>query len=155
MKPLQTEKIIMPYDLEKYRAKREKVLGVRKRGVSFGLAAALVAGVILLGLGGIAMPGAISYLTTRTLDDAIYKLADGGTWSPEVVAEINTLPGVSKAVADQHSARLVVTFNRNETGLEGLEPLLNRKGLKAELLNRIDHRQRLTILAKEGNLETP
>lgn len=145
----------MPYDFDKYRAKREKVLGVRKRGVSFGLAAALVAGIILLGLGGVAMPGAIAYLTTRNLDDAIYKLADAGTWSPEVVGEINTIPGVRKAVADQHSARLVVTFNRDETDLEKLEALLHSKGLKAELLNRTGHRQRLTILAKEGHFETP
>jgi hypothetical protein len=139
----------MPYNFDKYRAKREKVLGVRKRGVSFALAAALVAGVILLGLGVIAAPKAIDYLTTRNLDDAIYKLADGGSWSPEVVAEITAQPGVSKAVADQHSARLVVTFNRNDTDLGQLEALLNRKGLKAELLNRTDHRQRQTILAKE------
>lgn len=145
----------MPYDFDKYRAKREKVLGVRKRGVSFGLAAGLVAGIILLGLGAVAMPQAVAYLTTRNLDDAIYKLADAGTWSPEVVGEINTLPGVRKAIADQHSARLVVTFNRNETDLEKLESLLHRKGLKAELLNRTDHRQRLTILAKESKFETP
>lgn len=155
MKPLKTEKIAMPYDFDKYRAKREKVLGVRKRGVSFGVAAALVAGVILLGLGGIAMPRAVDYLTTRNLDDAIYKLADGGTWSPAVVKEISALPGVRQAVADQHSARLVVTFNRNDTDLEGLEPLLHRQGLKGELLNRTDHRQRQIILAKEGQLETP
>ena len=140
----------MPYDFDKYRAKREKVLGVRKRGLSFGLAAGLVAGIILLGLGVIAAPKVIDYLTTRNLDDAIYKLADGGSWSPEVVTEVSALAGVNRAVADQHSARLVVTFNRNETDLGQLEALLNRKGLKAELLNRIDHRQRQSILAKES-----
>lgn len=140
----------MPYNLEKYRAKREKVLGVRKRGISFAVAAALVAGIILLGLGAIAAPRAVDYLTTRNLDDAIYKLADSGTWSPEVVSEIANLSGVITAKADQHSARLVVTFNRNDTDLGQLEALLNRKGLKAELLNRIDHRQYQTILAKEA-----
>lgn len=139
----------MPYNLDKYRAKREKVLGVRKRGLSFAAAAALVAGAILLGLGVIAAPGAIDYLTTRNLDDAIYKLADNTTWSQEVVTEIAALPGVSRAVADQHDARLVITFNRNDTDLGQLEALLNRKGLKPELLNRTDHRQRRTILAKE------
>lgn len=140
----------MPYNLEKYRAKREKVLGVRKRGISFAVAAALVAGIILLGLGAIAAPRTIDYLTTRNLDDAIYKLADSGIWSPEVVTEIANLAGVKTAKADQHSARLVVTFNRNDTDLGQLEALLNRKGLKAELLNRIDHRQYQTILAKEA-----
>jgi hypothetical protein len=139
----------MAYDLDKYRAKREKVLGVRKRGVSFAVAAALVAGIILIGLGVIAAPKAIDYLTTRNLDDAIYKLADGGSWSQEVVTKITALAGVNRAVADQHSARLVVTFNRNETDLGQLEALLNRQGLKAELLNRIDHRQHQSILAKE------
>lgn len=139
----------MPYNLDKYRAKREKVLGVRKRGLSFAAAAALVAGATLLGLGVIAAPGAIDYLTTRNLDDAIYKLADNTTWSQEVVTEIAALPGVSRAVADQHDARLVITFNRNDTDLGQLEALLNRRGLKPELLNRTDHRQRRTILAKE------
>jgi hypothetical protein len=139
----------MSYNFDKYRAKREKVLGVRKRGVSFGLAAGLVAGIILLGLAGIAAPRALDYLTTRNLDDAIYKLADSGTWSPPVVTEISNLAGVNRAVTDQHDARLVVTFNRNVTDLGQLEALLKRKGLKAELLNRIDHRQHLTILAKE------
>ncbi len=139
----------MPYDLDKYRAKRDKVLGVRKRGLSFAAAAALVAAIIILGLGVIAAPKAIEYLTTRNLDDAIYKLADNTTWSQEVVDEIAALPGVRTAVADQHSARLVITFNRNDTDLGQLAALLNRKGLKPELLNRTDHRQRQTILAKE------
>ncbi|NTV13243.1 MAG: hypothetical protein HGA96_04845 [Desulfobulbaceae bacterium] len=139
----------MPYNFEKYRAKREKVLGVRKRGFSFGLAAGVVASIILIGLAGIAAPQVIDYLTTRNLDDAIYKLADGGSWSPQVVNEITVLPGVKRAVADQHAARLVVTFNRNDTDLGLLEALLKRQGLKAELLNRSDHRQRQSILAKE------
>ena len=139
----------MSYDFDKYRAKREKVLGVRKRGLSFSLAAGVVATIILIGLAGIAAPKVIDYLTTRNLDDAIYKLADGGNWSPQVVAEITALPGVYRAVADQHAARLVVTFNRNAIDLGQLEILFKRKGLKAELLNRIDHRQRQTILAKE------
>jgi hypothetical protein len=145
----------MPYDFDKYRAKREKVLGVRKRGLSFGVAAALVAGVLLLGLGGIALPRAVAYLTTRNLDDAIYKLADNSTWSPQTIEEIGNLSGVTSATADQHSARLVVTFNRNDTDLEELAALFHRKGLKAELLNRTDHRQRQTILAKENQFETP
>ena len=113
----------MSYNFEKYRAKREKVLGVRKRGMSFALAASLVAGVILMGLAGFGAPRAIDYLTTRNLDDAIYKLADGASWDTQLVAEITTLSGVSRAVADQHNARLVVTFNRNaiDLGHSGFE----------------------------------
>ncbi|MCK4838786.1 MAG: hypothetical protein KAS94_08270, partial [Desulfobulbaceae bacterium] len=75
----------MAYDFEKYREKREKVLGVRKRGLSFGAVAALVAAVIVLGLGGVAVPKTISYFTTRNLDDAIYRLADSTAWSQEIV----------------------------------------------------------------------
>ena len=35
----------MSYDLEKYRDKREKVLGVKKRGINFATIAATVSGV--------------------------------------------------------------------------------------------------------------
>ena len=39
----------MVYDPEKYREKREKVLGIKKRGLSFGTLASLVVGIIVLG----------------------------------------------------------------------------------------------------------
>ncbi len=145
----------MPYDLEKYRVKREKVLGVRKRGLSFGSAAALVAAIIIIGLGAIGLPRAVDYFSTRNLDDAIYKLADTGAWSPEVVKEINGLHGVRTVVADNHDTRLVVTFDRNMTDTDNLQSVFNRDGLAAELLNRMSHRQRRTILKKEGSFETP
>ena len=38
--------ITMAYDLEKYRDKREKVLGVKKKGISFGAWAATVSAII-------------------------------------------------------------------------------------------------------------
>ena len=145
----------MSYNLEKYRQKREKVLGVRKRGLSFAAVAALVAGVIIIGLGGMALPQISEYLTTRNLDDVIYKRSDAGAWPPEMVKEIAAQAGVSQALVDHNQTRLVVTFNRNATDPGQLEALLNRQGIKAELLNRIDHRQRLTILSKEGKRATP
>ena len=40
----------MAYDLEKYRDKREKVLGVKKKGISFGVWAAVVSAIIIVGL---------------------------------------------------------------------------------------------------------
>jgi hypothetical protein len=146
---------IMAYDFEKYRDKREKVLGVRKRGLSFGAAAALVAVVIVLGLGGVAVPKTFSYFSTRNLDDAIYKLADSSKWGQEVVSEIDGLPGVRKALTDNHDTRLVITFNRYESGPEKFKVVFGRKDLAAELLNQMDHRQRKVILEKEAAFETP
>ncbi len=145
----------MAYDFEKYREKREKVLGVRKRGLSFGAVAALVAAVIVLGLGGVAVPKTISYFTTRNLDDAIYRLADSTAWSQEIVKKIDDLAGVRKVVTDNHDKRLVVTFNRHETGPEKLKVVFNRDGVAAELLNRMSYRQRMSILKKEAEFETP
>lgn len=145
----------MSYDQEKYRAKRDKVLGVRKRGPGFAATLAAVAGLIVLGLGGVGVPRALEYLATRNLDDAIYKRADSGAWSPEVVQAIRAQPGVSQAVVDHHTTRLVVTFNREEIDPSRLEALFNRQGLQVELLNRVDHRNRLTILGKEGKIASP
>ena len=145
----------MAYDFEKYRDKREKVLGVRKRGLSFGVVAALVAAVIVLGLGGVAVPKTVAYFTTRNLDDAIYKLADSTTWNQEIVKKIDELAGVRQAVTDNHDKRLVVTFNRHETGPEKFKIVFSRDGVEAELLNRMDYRQRMSILKKEAEFETP
>jgi hypothetical protein len=145
----------MSYDLEKYRIKREKVLGVRKRGLSFGLAAALVAAVIVIGLGSLALPRVVDYLANKNLDDAIFKLAGTGVWPEEVVGETNSLPGVRSAVADSHDTRLIISFDRRAIGPDKLEAFFARQGLQAELLNTMDHRHRMTILAKEAQLETP
>jgi hypothetical protein len=147
--------IAMAYDFEKYRDKREKVLGVRQRGLSFGAVAALVAIVIVLGLGGVAVPKTIAYFSTRNLDDAIYKMADSGTWDQEVVSEIDGLPGVRKALTDNHATRLVITFNRHESGPEKFKVVFGRTNVDAELLNQMDHRQRKVILEKEAAFETP
>ena len=51
----------MAYDLEKYREKREKVLGVKKRGISFGTLATIVSLLIILGLGVVVVPKSIAY----------------------------------------------------------------------------------------------
>ncbi len=145
----------MAYDFEKYRDKREKVLGVRQRGLSFGAVAALVAAVIVLGLGGVAVPKTVAYFTTRNLDDAIYKLADSAAWDQKIVKKIDDLAGVRKAVTDNHDMRLVVTFNRHETGPEKFKTVFRKDGVEAELLNRMGYRQRMSILKKEAEFETP
>jgi hypothetical protein len=146
---------IMAYDFEKYRDKREKVLGVRQRGLSFGAVAALVAAVIVLGLGGVAVPKTVTYFTTRNLDDAIYKLADSTAWDQKIVNKIDDLAGVRTAVTDNHDKRLVVTFNRNETGPGKFKTVFRKAGVEAELLNRMGYRQRMSILKKEAEFETP
>ena len=143
----------MAYDFEKYRSKREKVLGVRKRGLSFGTVAALVAAVIVIGLGGVAVPRTIAYFSTRNLDDAIYKLADSGKWDQQVVSDIGDLPGVRSALTDNHDTRLVITFDRNESGPEKFKVVFGSEGLDAELLNRMGHRERKVILEKEAAFE--
>ncbi len=46
----------MAYDPEKYREKREKVLGIKKRGFGFGIIAMIVSVVIILGLSVVTVP---------------------------------------------------------------------------------------------------
>ena len=145
----------MAYDFEKYREKREKVLGVRKRGLSFGAVATLVAAVILFGLAVVAVPKTVSYFTTKNLDDAIYRLEDSGAWNQQIVKDINGLAGVKKAVTDNHDKRLVITFNRNETGPEKFKTIFSQAEVEADLLNRMGYRERMTILKKEAEFETP
>lgn len=143
----------MAYDFEKYRDKREKVLGVRKRGLSFGAVASLVAVVIVLGLGSVAIPKTVTYFTTKNLDDAIYRLTDSGIWEKKIVEEIGDLPGVRWAVTDNHDTRLVVTFDRHESGPEKFKLVFGREGVEAELLNQMGHRERKVILKKEAAFE--
>ncbi len=145
----------MAYDFEKYRAKREKVLGVRRRGLNFGAVAALVAAVIVLGLGTVAVPKTVAYFSTRNLDDAIYKLADSVKWDHKVVNTINNLPGVRKVITDNNETRLLITFDRHESGPEKFKVVFTSADLDAELLNRMDHRQRQVILKKEAEFEAP
>lgn len=143
----------MAYDLEKYRDKREKVLGVRKRGLSFAVVAALVAGFIVLGLAVVMVPKTVSYFTTKNLDDAIYKMADSSKWDKNIVEEIGDLPGVRKVVVDKRGRRLVIVFDRLKTSLEKINIVFERGEVKADLLNTIGHRQRESILKKEAEFE--
>ena len=46
----------MSYDFNKYKDKRDKVLGVKKRGLSFGVIAAIVSLIIVIGLGVVVVP---------------------------------------------------------------------------------------------------
>jgi len=143
----------MAWDPEIYREKREKVLGIRKKGISFGSLSAIVSLVILLGFAFVSVPGAVSYLSTRHLDDAIYKLAGNSVWEGVLVAQIRQMDGVRAAQQDTHGTRLVVTFDRRSTNPATFDSLFKQKNLDAALLNRVSHRQRQTTLESEKESE--
>ena len=143
----------MAWDPERYREKREKVLGIRKRGISFGSVCAIVSLVILLGVAVVSVPTAISYLSTRHLDDAIYKLAGNSAWENALVTQIRQMDGVRTVEQDTHGTRLVVTFDRRFVDPGVFEALFTKKNLEASLLNRVSHRQRQNTQKKEKESE--
>jgi hypothetical protein len=145
----------MSYDPEKYREKREKVLGIRKRGIGFGTIAAVVSFVIIVGLGVVTVPQAVSYVTTRHLDDAIFNLETGNTWPDELLAQINAIEGVKQSVKNDRHTRLVVTFDRRVVKTGNIEALFDQFNLSATLLNQLNHRQhQATMKQEEEALET-
>ena len=145
----------MAYDPEKYREKREKVLGLRKRGLGFGTIAAMVSLVIIMGLSIVTIPQAVSYITTRHLDDAIFKLESGADWPKEVIAGINEIKGVKRSVNDKNHTRLVVTYDRRTVTLSTISAVLEHHDISATLLNQVNHRQhQRTMKKEEEELET-
>ena len=143
----------MAYNLEKYREKREKVLGVKKRGISFGALASIVSLVIILGMGVVVVPKSIAYFNTRHLDDAIYKLQSADVWPPDIITGLNDLIGVKEVVKDSHDTRLVVTFDKSVTDTKNFAAFFKQKEIKTTLLNRVSHTQRLKTLKKEAKFE--
>ncbi len=143
----------MVYDLEKYREKREKVTGLKKRGLSFGTVSAIVSICIIIGLGVAVVPKAISFAVTRNLDDAIYKSENVETWPKEILTEILEIEGIKKALTDKNGTRLVVTFNRNNVNVTRITAFFKQKGVNTTLLNRMGHRQRIADLDEEKKLE--
>ena len=144
---------IMAYDTEKYRSKRQKVLGIKKRGMSFGVIAAIVSICIIVVLGFVVLPETIAYIAERNLDDAIYKAERTGQWSHEIMTGIHEIGGVVEAVTDKGGKRLIITFDRNEVDIVKFSSFFREKGLKPTLLNRVNHRQRVTSLQEEEKLE--
>ena len=143
----------MAYNFEKYRDKREKVLGVKKRGVSFGTLAAVVSLVIILGMGVVVVPKSIAYFNTRHLDDAIYKLQNTETWPQEAIAAIQELTGVKGIEADSHSSRVVITFDKSIADTKDFNSYFKKQEIEAILLNRVSRTQRLKTLKKEAKFE--
>jgi len=143
----------MTWDPEKYREKREKVLGVRKRGIPFTVLIVLVSCALLGGMVSFGVPGAVSYLRTRHLDDAIFRLEGSRVWPNSLVVTLGQVEGVAAAALDTHNTRLVVTFDRRLVHPEIFVTLFGKYGLKSSLLNRVSHRQRMTTLEEEKEAE--
>jgi hypothetical protein len=143
----------MTYDLEKYKEKREKVLGVKKRGISFGTLASIVSMVIIFGLGVVVVPKSIAYFNTRHLDDAIYKLQSANTWPQGAINGISEIIGVKEVVTDNNATRIVVTFDKSVTDTKNFAAYFKQNKIKATLLNRISHTQRLKTLKEEAKFE--
>lgn len=145
----------MVYDPEKYREKREKVLGIRKRGLGFGAIAMVISLVIILGLGVVTVPQAISYMTTRHLDDAIFKLESDSDWPEIVITGINAIQGVKKTMKDDKTTRLVVTYDRRVVAISTITAQFDQQNLNFTLLNQVNHRQHQnTLKEEEEDLET-
>jgi hypothetical protein len=139
----------MVYDIDKHRDKREKVLGVKKRGISFAALASIVSLILILGLGAVVIPKSTTYLKNRHLDDAIYKLQDNNTWSHNIISDIKNLTGVKIVTGDNNGSRIVVTFDRTITDTKSITAFFTQNEIKTVLLNRVSHSQRLKTLQKE------
>jgi hypothetical protein len=143
----------MSYDPEKYKDKRGKVLGIRRRTLGFGALCVIVGAVIAGGLAVAALPGAVDYLSTRNLDDAIFKLDGGAPWPDTALQRLRAVHGIDSVQADTHGSRLIVTFDRTHLDIQKVTALFSADGLTPTLLNRVSHRQRMTMEKQEAMLE--
>jgi hypothetical protein len=129
----------MKYDPEKYREKREKVSGVKKRGISFFTLAIIISSVIITGLSLTIAPKLIFYIAGRHLDDAIFRVSQENMISQNLIAEIERLKGVQSVKQDMDSFRLVITFDRRETQGAELAAFFEKKNQSMILLNEHPH----------------
>ena len=143
----------MAYNFEKYREKREKVLGVKKRGISFGTLAGLISAIIIIGLGVVVVPKSIAYFNTRHLDDAIYKLQEVDAWPQEAINGLNKLAGVKQIEANEQNLRVVITFDKSIADIKEFASYFKSVDIKAILLNQVGHTQRMQTIKKEAKFE--
>ena len=144
----------MAYNMEKYRDKREKVLGMKKRAVSFGTFALFISAGIILGLSFVVIPRSIAYLRDRVLDDAIYRIGKEASWPEDSLSRLRELQGVRMVLVDADEKRIVVTFDRTRTDTDRLATFFSSEKLNTILLNKVNHRQRLHSLHEEKKFET-
>ena len=140
------------YDIEKYRHKREKVLGITRSRVSFGVVMGLVSLIIILGLGATIIPKSVAYLSERHMDDAIFKLKSGAPWPESVIAELTSIEGVKSVSRDKDGTRLVITFDRTLLTIDRFSSIFTKNELESFLLNRLGHSQRKQIVEEEKEL---
>ena len=146
----------MAYDPKKYREKREKVLGIKKRGIGFGTLAVIVSVLVVAGLGAVTVPQAVSYMATRNLEDAIFKLESGSSWPKIAISELAAMEGVKQIVQDKNGSRLVVTYDHRKAKTDAVMEGFARQGLKVILLNEVNHRRhQATMKDEEEDGETP
>lgn len=139
----------MAYNPEKYREKREKVLGIRKRGLSFTVLAVIVSAAVFAGFGYLVIPPSLEWWQTRNLEDAIYRLQNGEAWPEAIVAESRAIAGVKDIVLDRNNTRLVVTFDKTAADPTTFNAFFEKKRMSAVLLNRIGHRHAMNPESKE------
>lgn len=146
----------MSYDPEKYREKREKVLGIKKRGFGFGVIAAIVSLIIVGGLGAVTVPQAISYMALRHLDDVIFKVESDPAVLEKASQAIQDLEGVKIIEKDHTRIRIVVTYDRRFLAVSDIQSLFKKHGLQATMLNQMSHRHHQAAQEKEEvDFETP
>ena len=150
---IKIEDLIMAYDPEKYKKKREKVLGIRKSGLSFGSIATIVAFTIILGISLIFIPQTISYIKTKNLDDAIFKLNNNEVWTNHIISQLQELNGITNVVKDKNNTRLVITFDRRVLNISKFDAIFKNNNLQVTLLNQINHSQHQAILRQDEKLE--
>lgn len=143
----------MDYDLEKYRAKREKVLGVKKHFFSLGRILAVFSIAIVLLVSVAVVPQMATFFKNRHLDDIIYRLKDDTVLSPDAMAAIAAIKGVTGVNRDRENHRLILTFNRERTQPHAVTNQLSQVATGIIQLNVISHRQRLANLKKEKEFE--
>ena len=141
------------YDLDKYRVKREKVLGVRQRSISFGTLAATVSMAIILGLSVVVIPKSIAFFHGRHLEDAIFKVPAEQRVLPNIVNTLRSQHGVRDITVDGDGSRIVITFNRAETDPGSFAAFFAARRVDAVLLNQVGHSQHKKILEKEARFE--
>lgn len=153
---IKNKRDLMAYDPEKYREKREKVLGIKKRGIRFGTLAVIVSVLLVAGLGAVTVPQAVSYMATRNLEDAIFKLESGSPWPKAAISQLAAMEGVKQVLQDKNSSRLVVTYDHRRVNADAVIQGFVRQDLKVTLLNEVNHRQhRTTIKDEEEDSEAP
>lgn len=138
------------YDLEKYRDKRERVLGVRKRGLGFAGVMGVFSLVVVFALGLVIVPRAVNFLQNRQLEDAIYKFSAERNELNLALEKLKKEKGIKGVSLDVDGSRVVVTFNRELIDTARLSSYFLKEGLKAVLLNEIGHEHRLHTMKKEA-----